>query len=363
MVVHDRRVFDKEEAIILPRANRGQAATLNDVARLANVSRQTVSRVINNKDAVSPETEQRVRAAIRELDYRPNSLARSLVTNRSHVIGLVVPNISQPYYPEIARGVEDSAYESDYGVFLSHTGGDAGRELQALERLLGHRVDGVIICNSRLDDETLSQMAALIPVVLVNRQLANVSGTVIWTGYDTGSELAVEHLHSVGRRRIAYVGLDYINNVDTAKFDGYLTGLERVGLPFDPSIVVRAPNSFQGGYAAMEAIHLSALGVDAIFAFNDLIAIGAMRYALTHGLDVPVDIAFVGFGGSEVTSMVTPDLTTISVPLHSIGVTAVQELLQLIAGTGEQHRQLTIKPEILIRGSSVANQRAGIPFS
>jgi LacI family transcriptional regulator len=345
----------------LPRANSGQAATLNDVARLSNVSRQTVSRVINNKDAVSPETEQRVRAAIRELDYRPNSLARSLVTNRSHVIGLVVPNISQPYYPEIARGVEDGAYEADYSVFLSHTAGDAKRELQALERLRGHRVDGVIICNSRLDDETLSQSAAaLSPAVLVNRQLANVSGTVIWTGYDTGSELAVEHLHAVGRRRIAYVGLDYVNNVDAAKFLGYRTGLERTGIPFDSSIVVRGPNSFQGGYAAMEAIHSAALCVDAIFASNDLIAIGAMRYALTHGIDVPDEVAFVGFGGSEVASMVTPDLTTISVPLYSIGVTAVQELLQLIVGTGEQHRQLNIKPEILIRGSSVANQRTGV---
>ncbi|HVB63389.1 MAG TPA: LacI family DNA-binding transcriptional regulator [Nitrolancea sp.] len=344
----------------MPRPNRGQAATLNDVARLANVSRQTVSRVINNKDTVRPETEQRVRAAIRELDYRPNSLARSLVTNRSNVIGLVVPNISQPYYPEIARGVEDGAYEADYSVFLSHTGGDAGRELRALERLRGHRVDGVIICNSRLDDETLSQVAALAPAVLVNRQLANVSGTVIWTGYDTGSELAIDHLHAVGRRRIAYVGLDYVNNVDAAKFLGYRTGLERNGIPFDSSIVVRGPNSFQGGYAAMEALYTAALEVDAIFASNDLLAIGAMRYALTHGVDVPGEMAFVGFGGSEVASMVTPDLTTISVPLYSIGVTAVQELLQLIACPGEQHRQLNIKPEILIRGSSVANQRAGV---
>lgn len=340
----------------MPRANGEPPATLNDVARLAKVSRQTVSRVINNKDAVSTETAERVREAARELDYRPNSLARSLVTNRSMVIGLVVPNISQPYYPEIARGVEDGAYEADYNVFLSNTGRDAARELQVLERLRGHRVDGVIICNSRLDDDTLAQAAASVsPVVLVNRELPNVSGTVIWTGYDTGSALAVEHLYAVGRRRIAFVGMDYFNYVDASKELGYRTGLAQTGISFDPALVFRGPNTFQGGYAAAESIHASASGIDAIFATNDLMAIGAMRYALTHGIDIPGEMAIVGFGGSEVASMVTPDLTTISVPLYSIGVTAVQELLQLIDGTGEHHRQLNIKPEILIRGSSVSN--------
>ena len=336
-------------------ANGGQAATLNDVARLANVSRQTVSRVINNKASVSPETERRVRAAIAELDYRPNSHARSLVTNRSLVLGLVLPSISTPYYPEIARGVEDGAYEADYSVFLSHTGGDPARELRALERLRDHRVDGVIICNSRLDDETLIQAtAALSPVVLVNRRVPHASGTVIWMGYERGATLAIEHLQSLGRRRIAYLGYNYANRVDAARLRGYQVALKRGGLRYDSSRVFRGASSFRGGYEAMRAFHANGTLIDGLFASNDMMAIGAMRYALTHGIDVPTDLAIVGFGGSEVSSVVTPDLTTVSMPLYSIGITAVQELLQLLNGTGEQHRQVNIDPELLVRGSSVA---------
>lgn len=340
----------------MPYANGSQAATLNDVARLANVSRQTVSRVINNKAAVSPDTEQRVRAAIAELDYRPNSHARSLVTNRSLVLGLVVPSISQPYYPEIARGVEDGADEADYSVFLSHTGGDPARELRTLERLRDQRVDGVIICNSRLDDDELMHAtSALSPVVLVNRRVPHASGTVIWMGYESGTVLAIAHLNALGRRRIAYLGYNYANRVDAARFRGYQTALQQVGIRFDASLVFRGGNSFQGGYDAMGLFHASGNEIDGLFASNDMMAIGAMRYALTHGIDVPGELAIVGFGGSDITSMVTPDLTTVSMPLYSIGITAVQELLQLLNGTSEQHRQLNIEPEILVRGSSVAN--------
>lgn len=341
----------------MPNANGSQAATLNDVARLANVSRQTVSRVINNKAAVRPETERRVRAAIAELDYRPNSHARSLVTNRSLVLGLVLPSISQPYYPEIARGVEDGAYEADYSVFLAHTGGDPQRELRTLERLRDHRVDGVIICNSRLEDEALTQAtAALSPVVLVNRRAPHASGTVIWMGYESGTTLAIEHLQTLGRRRIAYLGYNYANRVDAARFRGYRIALERAGVHFDASLVFRGASSFHGGYDAMRAFHATGAKIDGLFASNDMMAIGAMRFALTHGIDVPHDLAIVGFGGSDLASMVTPDLTTIAMPLYSIGITAVQELLQLLNGTAEQHRQLNIEPELLVRGSSVANR-------
>jgi LacI family transcriptional regulator len=336
------------------RLSSGAAATLNDVAALAGVSRQTVSRVINNKGEVSQSTIDRVLVAIAELNYRPNSIARSLVTNRSLVIGLVVPNISQPFYPEIARGVEDMAYQAGYSVFLCHTGGSTTRELQALERLRGHQVDGVIICNSRLEDDALTYASTGIsPVVLVNRDVPNVEGTVIWTGYDTGSLLAVNHLLSLGRRRIAYIGLDYYNNVDLAKYQGYLSALQQSGITPNPAWVHRGTNTFQCGYDAMASYHKSGIQIDAIYAFNDPIAIGAMRFALTHGISVPGRVAIVGFGGSDVAGMVTPDLTTVAVPLYSIGTTAVEELLCLIDGTGEEHRHVAIQPELIVRESTV----------
>src|SRR5436305_3928440 len=159
----------------MPKSDRrtGQP-TLDDVARRANVSRQTISRVINGKGEIRESTRQRVLEAIRELGYQPNTHARSLASNKSSNIALVVPDIALPFYPEIARGVEDGAYRAGYSVFLCHTAHDPERELQALERLRGHRIAGAIICNPRLDDETLERtLAGGFPVVLVNRELPN----------------------------------------------------------------------------------------------------------------------------------------------------------------------------------------------
>jgi len=334
--------------------------TLEDVARRASVSRQTISRVINGKGEIRESTRQRVLQAIRELGYQPNSHARTLASNKSSNIAIVVPDISQPFYPEIARGVEDGAYHAGYSVFLCHTARDPIRELQALGRLRGHRIAGAIICNSRLDEETLERtLAGGFPVVLVNRELPNGYATVIWPGYDTGGRMATEHLLALGRRRIVYLGFDSDTKADNDRRQGYRTALEHADIPFDPARVLRAPNTFQGGYAAMDGLAHQRLAVDGLFASTDVMAIGAMRYAATHEIRIPEDIAVIGFGGSDIASMVTPALSTIVVPLYTIGVTAVQELLDLINGKSEEQRQIHTEPTLLVRGSSCAEAAQG----
>lgn len=189
--------------------------------------------------------------------------------------------------------------------------------------------------------------------MLVNRDVADMPGTVIWSGYNSGSALAIQHLIEIGRRRIAYLGLDTDNAIDRNRFLGYRQTLEAAGLTFDPSLAIRGANDFQGGYDAMEHLTLRGVVVDAVFAFNDLMAIGAMRFALTHGIDVPRQLALVGFGGSDLSNMVTPALTTVSVPLYTIGVTAFQELLDLIAGGPQERRQIDVPPRLIVRGSTV----------
>jgi LacI family transcriptional regulator len=314
--------------------------------------------VINGKGEVAEPTRQRILQVIQELDYQPNSLARSLVTSRSSVIGLVVPDISLPFYPEIARGVEDRANEAGFSIFLCNSAGDPRREQQALERLRGHRVAGTIICNSRLDDTSLAHLVARgDPVVLINRELGDRGGTVIWTGYDTGGALATEHLIAIGRRKIAYVGIDRDSAIVRDRLRGYRTALEGAGIPYDPRRVLSAPPTFQGGYSAMASILAQRLAVDGLFAFNDLMAIGAMRYAATHGIAVPHDVAIVGFGGSDVAEMVTPALSTVVVPLYAIGATAFDELLDRIRGTLHDRRHVHIEPRLLVRGSSVPEGR------
>ncbi|HET9016588.1 MAG TPA: LacI family DNA-binding transcriptional regulator [Thermomicrobiaceae bacterium] len=332
---------------------RERPPTLEDVARRAGVSRQTISRVINGKGEVAAATRERVLAAVLELGYQPNSLARSLATRKSPVLGLVVPDITQPFYPQIARAVEDAAFAAGYSVFLCDTAGSPDRERWALERLGGQRVGGVIICNSRLDDATLAAAVRAFPVVLVNRELPDLDGTVIWSGYELGGEMATAHLLGLGRRRIAYLGLNYPNHIDELKGQGYAQALVEVGLEPLPELHRRVGNTFQGGYEAMALLAAEEVTVDAIFAFNDVMAIGAMRWALSHGQRVPEDVAVVGFGGSEVAAMVTPALSTIAVPLYFIGLTAVQEILNLIEGKGRARRRVEVQPELIVRGSSV----------
>lgn len=327
--------------------------TIEDVARRANVSRQTISRVINGKSEISPATRERVEAVIKELGYRPSAVARSLALRRSLDIGLIVPDITQPFYPEIARGVEDGAEQSGYNVFLSNAANDPTRELRALERLRVQRIAGAIVCSTNLDEAQLrGAVEGSFPIVLVHHTFPGISGTVIWPGYDTGGFLATEHLIATGRRRIAYLGLTDENPADRAKLRGYHQALERAGLPFDPTLVFRASRDFHSGFRTMAEIVARRPDIDALFACNDIMALGALRYAATHQIAVPDDLAVIGFGGSVIAEFVTPSLSTIVVPLHTIGLTAMQELLALINGQGQAQRHVHTQPELVVRESS-----------
>lgn len=342
------------------KADRSHQPTLKDVAQRANVSKQTISRVINNKGEVSESTRLRVLEVIREIGYHPNTLARSLVTSKTVVIGLALPNIDQPYFAQIARGVEDAAAENGYSVFLCNASGDQRRELNAIERLRGHRVAGIISFNSKLSDETVDgAIGGLFPVVMINRELPQVRGAVIWPGYESGARMATEHLLHLGRRRIVFLGMELDSNVDADKLRGYTTALQCAGIPVDPDLVIRTSGRFGRGFNDLvrrgeEAYGnvIERLNVDAIFASNDLPAIGAIRYAIAHGIRVPDDVAVVGFGGANVAGIVTPTLSTVTMPLYEMGRTAFTTLLARINGQQHEAQLVEISPELIIRESS-----------
>ncbi len=342
-------------------ASLRRAPTINDVARLSNVSRQTVSRVINNKGEVSEATRQRVLAAITELGYHPNALARSLVTDRTQVIGLVLPNIDHPYFPLIARGVEDAASDLDYSVFLCNAAGDYDRELRVLRRLRGNRVDGVIIFNSHLTDEEIEQAVGNgCPVVLVNREVPDQRGTVVWPGYEQGGYLAAKHLIDIGRQRIAYFGPADESNVDTDKLAGFRRALAEVQLEVKPNYIIRAASTqklgfmdrIQNGTEVISRALNDGITFDGICASNDLLAIGAIRALAAQGIRVPQDVAVIGFGASNVSSIVVPQLSTISMPLHEMGVAAFQALLGRLVNQQSDPHTVQIKPTLIIRASS-----------
>lgn len=332
----------------------GRAPTIRDVAKEANVSIQTISRVINNSNKVAIDTRARVLKAIEELGYHPNSVARSLVTRHSLAIGLVLPDISQPFYPMIARGVEDGAQTAGYSVFLCNAAGSPRRELEALERLRGHQVAGQIICNSRLDDASLAEaISGPIPVVMVNRRIEGLGGTVISTGYRSGSETAVSHLLQLGRTNIGVLRIDPTSHAQEGKFSGYLAALGEAGIRPDDRRYASGPGTLHGGYQAMETLMRKAPDTDAIFAFNDQMAVGALRYASRHGIRVPDDVAVVGFGGAAISEMTTPPLTTVAVPLYDIGAMAIRELLDQIETGVDRSRSLHAPPVLRVRESTI----------
>jgi LacI family transcriptional regulator len=325
-----------------------RAPTLRDVAERAGVSRQTVSRVINDKGEIADSTRARVLAVIKDLG--------------SMVIGLVLPTINHPFFAEIARGVEDEANTLGYSVFLSTAAGGNEREARAIERLRGHRVAGLITFNSHLDDDAfLAAHRDISPVLQINGEIPGQRGLVIWPGYEQGGYIATRHLLEIGRRRIGYIGFSHDSNLDADKFDGYVRALHEAGLDVDPAIVLRRAPAQQSrplerlaraGFEALEIMVRQNGRLDGVFVSNDLTAIGAIQFARANRLQIPDDLAIVGFGGANIGRLMAPSLSTIGMPLYEMGARAVQILVDAIKQREPAATTVDIAPQLIVREST-----------
>jgi LacI family transcriptional regulator len=326
--------------------------TIADVAREAGVSSQTVSRVINNKGEISIDTRSSVQAVIARLGYRPSSIARSLATKRTHTIGLSVPDIANPFWPEIARGVEDVTWEQGYHVFLCNTTEAPEREETILQLLEDKRVDGVVVAGSRLPDERLLQLLSHhSAAVLVNRTLAGSQAGVVRIDARDGAIQAVGHLLASGRRRIGFLAGPTTSQNSHAHMSGYLAACAAAGLPADQNRISPCPPTLEGGYQAVKALLDRHPNLDALYCYNDLVAIGVLRACGECGLRVPDDIAVVGFDDILLASLVTPSLTTLGVSKYDIGASAARMLFAIIQGRAETS-ELVVKPTLVRRASA-----------
>lgn len=328
--------------------------TIRDVARAAGVSRQTVSRVINNKAEITPLTKQRVLDVMKELGYRPNANARSLTGKGTQSIGLVLPDITNPFFTEIATGVEAAAQATSYNVFLRHAGEDPDRELASIRLLHEQRADGLILCSSRLSEEKLG---ALLddghPIVLVNRRLDNPRSVQIRADYVLGGYLATKHLLDLGHRSIGALTpvAETVNSRD--KLDGYYIALREAGIETNPALIARGPSHVTGGFDAAMRLLRSPHSVGAIFVYSEPMAIGALRACDVLHRRVPQDVALVAFGGGWMSAMVHPPLSTVHVPLYEMGGQAFEMLWQLLSGAIPSPHQVLIEPTLIVRDSSV----------
>jgi LacI family transcriptional regulator len=305
------------------------AATIGDVAERAHVSTATVSRVLAGVGRARPETEARVLAAARELDYRPSGVARSLKRQTTETLGLIVTDIENPYFPELVRAVEDAARAEGYAILLCNAADDPEREAGYLDLLVERRVDGLIIAASSLGGRHAEWLAAApLPVVLVNTAAADVDLPSIHSDNRAGSRLAAEHLLDLGHRRFGYL-MPPPRNVDGAvRLAGVQDALADAGL--DPASIAIATGAplVGGGEAAMLELLDRAPDVTAVLAYNDLMAIGALRAVRRRGGSVPGHVSVVGFDDVALAAYVDPPLTTLSQSTAEMGYWAVARLAE-----------------------------------
>ncbi len=331
--------------------------TIKDIARVANVSHTTVSRALNNKSRIKSETKERILAIARELNYQPNFVARSLVMKRSKTLGLVITTIANPFYTELALGIESTARKLGYTIIVSFTHSDLSIEAASIDMLRSKGVDGILFSSAHMVDPNIVKLAEEdFPIVLVNRRTYHplVKEKVDYVGVDNmrGGYLAVEHLIRLGHRRIGVIGGSSESSVGFERLEGGKRALEVYGVEPSPNYFLEGnflkESGYQGGMRFLEM----ASPPSAVFATNDYMALGVYQAFMEKGLKVPEDIAIVGFNDIEFTSMKGIELTTIGQKKYEMGAIAVKLLVERIeGGKSESAKEIFLEPELIIRKS------------
>ncbi|HZS89295.1 MAG TPA: LacI family DNA-binding transcriptional regulator [Chloroflexota bacterium] len=331
------------------------AVTLKALARLAGVHPSTVARVLNGdpQQRVSDEVRGRIVALAEQHGYQPNHLARALRLKRSRVIGTIIPDIANPFFAVLFRGIEDALARQDFSVILANTDDQPAREQRSLDMLRGRQVDGLILATARHHDPAIQALAAEgVPFVLVNRHTDPLLAPAVVPDDYNGAVAAVEHLIALGHRRIAHIAGDDDISTGHKRRLGYIDALARHGLRADPDLVVTGSFREAGGDEAMRALLALPRPPTAVFAVNDLAAIGALRALHEAGLQVPRDMSLVGFNDLPMVAQTSPRLTTMHVPLRDMGVAAAERLLAVLAGRETGRTMVAMPVELVCRDST-----------
>jgi DNA-binding LacI/PurR family transcriptional regulator len=334
--------------------------SLKDVAERAGVSIKTVSNVVNNYPHITPAMRTRVQEAIDELGYRPNLTARHLRKGRTGIIALAVPELGNPYFAELAGAVIDAAAEHEFTVLLDHTRGERQQELLVSQGFRARVIDGLILSPLELEPEDLQGRADDVPLVLLGEREYGLPFDHIAIDNVAAARAAVRHLLDRGRTRIAYLGTrtDSTNRPAHLRLDGWRAELAAAGLPVDEELIVPVGGwDRDDGAHAMAKLLDAGLRPDAVFAFNDLIAIGAMRVLHERGLRVPWDIAVVGFDDIAESRFGAVSLTTIAPDKQAIARLAVASLLRSLSGRQDPGgRELTAEFRLVERESTLGRR-------
>jgi LacI family transcriptional regulator len=337
----------------------GKAASIYDVASEARVSVFTVSAVVNHKSHVGKKLRERVEAAIQKLNYRPNLLARSLAKQKTHTIGMIVPDIVNPFFPMVVRGAEDAAQKRGYNLLLCNSDDSQEKEENALELLLSKRVDGILLTKAVNDmTPSLRQMIheMKIPIVLVMRTFPKISKDAIITDDYQGAYEAVCHLARAGRKRIGLIGGPMKVSNGKARWQGFHDALKANDLPYDPALVIEGDYRMESGYRGGHL--LLSHRPDGVYVANYMMTVGLLKAAEEMGLRCPEDFGLISFDDYPWLGIFRPKLTTVELPKYQLGQEAAELLLDRIAGKDGPGVQKKLLPELRVRESCGFKQQA-----
>lgn len=309
--------------------------TITDIARIAGVSVATVSRVVNNKSkGVSEGTRKRIWQIVDEYNYQPSAVARGLVTGTSKIIGLIIPDITNPFYPKLAKGVEDYASEKGYHMILCDGGNDPVKELDYLKFLEEHYVTGIIYNNFKeVSQETLGRLKnSSVPTVFVDSKVDIPQSRNLYIDNRGAMASVVHYLYAQGHRSIAFIGGPEESYSSNERFKGYKDALKDLQIPFDEKLVVSGEYTTAGGSRAVQIILSRNIGFTAAAVCNDIMAVGVYDACESMGLRIPEDISVVGFDDIDIARLIRPKLTTVKQPTYEMGYKSANMLIDIIEG-------------------------------
>jgi len=334
------------------------AYTIKDIAEKAGVSITTVSLVLNNKECrISQETREKVLEIARSFNYNPNTNARALVTKKTNTIGLIIPDISNPFFAELAKGIETEAQEHNYSVIFCNSNEQGEKDVSNLSLLIGKQVDGLIITTSLRDSDVdhIQQFNRIvyesgIPVVTVDRQIPQKNYDFISIDHLEGGFMATSHLLELGHRKIGCITGPLDSTSARERYNGYINALGMYGVMLNEDFVYNGDYSMESGFNGAKV--LIDRGVSAIFACNDMMACGAYRQALLMDKTVGKDFSIIGYDDIPLCKILEQPLTTISQPISKVGKQACELLIELISKPQNSKRNIILLPSLVIRSTT-----------
>ena len=326
--------------------------TIRDVAKAAGVSTMTVSRVINNKGQVAEETRIRVEQAMKQLAFTPNMNAQNLVTNKTRTIGIIVPDIANPFFASLVKVGEKICNERGYSMLIGNTEGSLDIERRYISVYKSRMCEAMILVAPRVEDKELIELNAQIPLVVVDRKVEHDDIVQVYLDNTRGAEVATEHLIGLGHKKIGFImGPESVPNSHT-RFEGYETALQHADIPLDRELVFQGDFLVETGRAALDYFETLQEMPTAMFCSNDLMAIGVLERANELGIEIPQHYSLIGFDNIFLSSLVSPALTTISYPVLEMGTKAITLLLDSLLSDSKVQMSENLEHNLIIRSST-----------